>query len=379
MKIGFLIEYFYPMKGGAENNCFYLAKELAKKHEIHVFTSDRGDKKIFNKEEVVDGVKIHRYKNWFRYKYYLTFTPGFLDVLNYNLDVLHVHSLGFLWHDVIVLLKKSFSKTKIINTPHGPFMALRNYSFLEDIFRNAVVFLELFFNRLYDAVIQVNPNQWKWMVKYGIDKNKIKYTPNGISEDIFNKVRNKKFIERYNLRNKFVISYLGRIQKYKGLEQVIRILPTLNRKIVFLAMGKDAGDRERLVELSKKLKVHDRVIFTGEVSDNEKLSGLDASEIFIMPSEWEAFGIVILEAMARGNAIISTKNEGAEFLVKKNNGLLYDFGNLKKLEENINILYKNRKLIDGMKKNNIKKAKEFLWKDIAKELERIYSIEIVKG
>ena len=109
-------------------------------------------------------------------------------------------------------------------------------------------------------------------------------------------------------------------------------------------MGKDAGDRKRLVELSKKLKVNDRVIFTGEIVDNEKLSGLDASEIFIMPSEWEAFGIVILEAMARGNAIISTKNEGALFLVKKENGLLYNFGDLKKLEESINVLYKNKKL-----------------------------------
>ena len=82
MKIGFLIEYFYPVSGGAENNCFYLAKELAKKHEVHVFTSDRKDEKMFKKEELIDGIKIHRYKNWFRYKYYLTFTPGFLDILS---------------------------------------------------------------------------------------------------------------------------------------------------------------------------------------------------------------------------------------------------------------------------------------------------------
>ena len=378
MKIGFLIEYFYPVRGGAENNCFYLAKELAKKHEVHVFTSDRKDGNIFKKEEVIDGIKIHRYKNWFRHKYYLTFTPGFLNILNYDLDILHVHSLGFLWHDKIVFLKKLFSRTKIINTPHGPFMTLNNYGFFEDVFRKITVFFELFINRLYDIVIQVNPNQWKWMIEYGISKDKIRYLPNGISESTFDKVNNKSFIDKYKLKNKFVISYLGRIQKYKGLDQVIKILPKLDKKIVFLAMGKDAGDRKRLVELSKKLKVNDRVIFTGEIVDNEKLSGLDASEIFIMPSEWEAFGIVILEAMARGNAIISTKNEGAEFLVKKDNGLLYDFGDLRKLEENINILYKNKKLRDKLKKNNFKKAKEFLWKDIAKDLGRIYQTEIVK-
>ena len=372
MKIGFLIEYFYPVSGGAENNCFYLAKELAKKHEVYVFTSDRKDGKMFKKEELIDGIKIHRYKNWFRYKYYLTFTPGFLDILNYNLDILHVHSLGFLWHDKIVFLKKLFSKTRIVNTPHGPFMALKDYGFFENVFRKITVFLEMFFNSLYDVVIQVNPNQWKWMVEYGISTDRIRYVPNGILESTFDKVNDKIFIDRYKLKNKFVISYLGRIQKYKGLDQVIKILPKLNKNIVFLAMGKDVEDKRRLVELSKKLEVQNRVIFTGEIFDNEKLSGLDSSEIFIMPSEWEAFGIVILEAMARGNAIISTKNEGAEFLIKKENGLLYDFGDLKTLEDSINILYKNKKLRDRFKKNNLKKAKEFLWKDIAKDLERIY-------
>src|SRR3989344_3792358 len=230
MKIGFLIEYFYPTRGGAENNCFYLARELAKKHEVHVFTSGRNDGKIFKKEEIIDGVNIHRYKNWFRYKYYLTFTPGFLNILDYDLDVLHVHSLGFLWHDFIVFLKKLFSKTKNINTPHGPFMALSKYNFAENIFKNAVVFLEFFLNKLYNAVIQVNPNQYKWMVKYGVSRNKIKYIPNGISEDTFDKSDNKKFVKKYNLKNKFVVSYLGRVQKYKGLDQVIRFYLSWIRK-----------------------------------------------------------------------------------------------------------------------------------------------------
>ena len=372
MKIGFLIEYFYPISGGAENNCFYLAKELAKKHEVHVFTSDRKDNKIFKKEEVVDSIRVHRYKNWFRYKYYLSFTPGFLYILNYKLDILHVHSFGFLWHDKIVLLKKLFSSTKIINTPHGPFMALKKYNLSENIFRNLVVFFELFFNKLYDVVIQVNPNQYKWMINYGVNKNKIEYIPNGISDDAFDKVNNKNFIDKYKIKNKFIISYLGRIQKYKGLGQVIKLLPKLDKRIVFLAMGKDVGDKKRLINLARKLNVFDRVIFTRELSYSEKLMGLDVSEIFILPSEWEAFGIVLLEAMARGNAIISTKTEGGKFLVKKENGFVYDSENIEQLKEYINLLFKNNKLREEMKRDNIKKAKEFLWEDIAKNLERIY-------
>jgi glycosyltransferase involved in cell wall biosynthesis len=53
---------------------------------------------------------------------------------------------------------------------------------------------------------------------------------------------------------------------------------------------------------------------------------LDISEIFVFPSEWEAFGIVLLEAMAYKNSIISTKTEGGSYLIKPGeNGYLYDF------------------------------------------------------
>jgi len=252
-------------------------------------------------------------------------------------------------------------------------MALTKYNFFENFFKNIVVFLELFFNKLYDVVIEVNPNQYIWMKNCGILKNKIKYVPNGIPKDTFDNVNPSKFIKKYNLKNKFVISYLGRVQDYKGIDQVIKVIPRLDKKIVFLIMGKDVGHKKLLVNLAKKLNVNDRIIFTGEVSYPEKLVGLDVSEIFVLPSNWEAFGIVILEAMARGNAIISTKTEGGEFLVKKENGFVYDFGDLKNLEKYINLLFKNNDIRKKMKKNNIKKSKEFLWENISYDLEALYT------
>ena len=60
MEIGYLIEYFYPKEGGAENNCFYLARELAKKHKVYVFTSRTENTKDY---EIIDGIKIYRFKN----------------------------------------------------------------------------------------------------------------------------------------------------------------------------------------------------------------------------------------------------------------------------------------------------------------------------
>ncbi|MEK6933220.1 MAG: glycosyltransferase family 4 protein [Nanoarchaeota archaeon] len=376
MKIGFLINYFYPRKGGAENNCFYLARELTKNHEVHVFTSLlKGTKKY----EIIDNIHIHRYKTLFRYRYYLSFTPGLIDILKYELDILHVHSFGFVYHDLILMLKKILSTTKIINTPHGPFMVLKYYNYFQKLFKAVVGnFERRIANKFYDAVIQVNLEQYKWLTKYGIKKNKIHFAPNGILQDSFKKIKNKDFTKKYNLENKFVISYLGRIQRYKGLDQVIKIIPRLNKNVVFLIIGKDAGDESRLKSLASNLRIRDRIIFTGEISDEEVIKGLSVSKIFILPSEWEAFGISILQAMARGNTIISTRTEGGRFLVKENeNGFLFNYNDLKDLENKVKVLVTDKQALSKISKINKEKAKQFLWENIVKDLEKVYNKIII--
>lgn len=367
MKIGFLATYFYPVQGGAENNCFYLARELAKNHEVHVFTSDRKDSKVFPREETLNSIHIHRFKTLFRYRYYLALYPGIINAIRKaNLDILHVHSLGFFQHDLAVLIKKLSKKTKLVITPHGPFMALDYYGLHERILKKAATIFEYPINKLYDAVIQVNPYQKEWMEELGFKESRIHFIPNGIPKEAFKKVPPLK-----QYKGKLIITYLGRIQEYKGLDQVIKVLPDFPKSL-FIAMGEDAGDKPRLEQLAKQLKVEKQVIFTGRVSEKEKLQYLDASEIFILPSKWEAFGIALLEAMARGNAIISTETEGGKFLVQKENGFTYESGNLKQFKEKLSLLIQNKKLRKQMQPANKKKAKEFLWEKIAKQTEELY-------
>ena len=368
MKIGFLIPYFYPTTGGAENNCYYTARELAKRHEVHVFCSGPE-----NKQEKVSGINVHRCKEAFRIKYYFAFYPSVTrELLNQDLDVLHVHGMGFLQHDrAISQLRKKNPKIKIICTPHGPFMALKKYNLLGQIFKTLYLPFIKRNARSYDAVIAVNPSQKEWMIKdHGISKERIHFVPNGINRETFFKTEKKDF------SGKFVVSYLGRIQKYKGLDQVIKALPDLKRlskNILFVMMGEDVGDKLRLQELAETLNVRENILFTGKVSEKDKLSILDASEIFVFPSEWEAFGIVTLEAMARENAVVSSRTEGGLYLVKeKENGFLFDYGNVKELEQKIRILMEDKKLLKQIQKNNYKKSKEFLWEKIASQLEKLY-------
>ncbi|MEK6923041.1 MAG: glycosyltransferase family 4 protein [Nanoarchaeota archaeon] len=372
MKIGFLTSYFYPFMGGLESNCYYLARELAKEHAVHIFTSDRKNGMILKKkEEIIDGIHVHRSKNWFRYRYYIALNPGLLfKVLKSDLDVLHVHSLGFIWHDFIVFLKKLFSRTKLINTPHGPFMALKDYNSLANIYKFILRSIEKVLNMLYDGAIEVNDSQYIWLVKTGFKKQNIFFVPNGIPKDTFKRI-DVNVKNKYGIDNKLVISYIGRVQKYKGLDQVIRVLPYFP-DVVFVIVGEDAGDMDRLERIARELRVMDRIIFTGRVSTDEKYALLDVSKIFILPSEWEAFGISMLEAMARGNVIISTKTEGGKFLIKKDNGFLYNFGDIEELKKILMQVLNDKERMDFLIEKNIKKSKEFLWEKNARKLEEVY-------
>lgn len=343
MKIAFLIKYFYPYKWWAENNCYFLAKELTNKHEVHIFCSG-----VENSEEKIDWIFVHRCKNLFEISYYLSFYPSlFKKIYPYRFHIIHVHGIWFFQQDIVIkFLKIKFPETRLVCTPHGPFMPKTKNIFWRTFRFFYTPFIK-FFLKDYDLIIQVNPHQHKWLIEeYWVPQNCIKFLPNGISDWIFVKQNfHKSELFWSLLKGKFVISYIGRIQQYKWIDQMIKVLPKLlkgDANIVFVIVGRDAWDKKRLEKLSVDLWVDKNVIFTGEIDEYQKYEILDISEIFVFPSEWEAFGIVLLEAMAYKNSIISTKTEGGSYLIKPGeNGYLYDFWDLNSLAHLLSLLINN--------------------------------------
>lgn len=379
MNIGFLTTYFHPFRGGAEENAFSLAKHLANNNEVHVFTSDRKNGVIVKKSvEFVDGVTIHRCHTVLRYRYYMAFYPSLLkELLKYDFDIVHIHSFGFLWHDFCIwFYKKKHPNVKIVVTPHGPVMALRSYGFVQRIAKRVILFFEKLFIKKVDAVIEVNPSQEEWLIKdFGIKKEKIFYIPNGISVDTLRINDFKKTLKDYRLDDKFIISYVGRLHKYKGLDQVIKVLPDIlkiRKNIVFVLFGDEGDYIAELKSMTKELKLEENVKFLLNKDDKTKFDILQASEIYVFPSEWEAFGISVLEAMAKKNAIVSTKTEGGKFLIGKENGFLYNFGDTTKLRDLLIILLKDSKLRKKMQAANFRKAKLFTWNSITNDLNKLY-------
>lgn len=369
MKIGIVTPFFYPFDGGAERNAFFLGKELAKKHDVTVFTSDKRGKEVIEKKyEVLAGMQIYRCRTFFRYRHYFGIYPELITkLLAVKLDILHVHGVGFPQQEVAVCLKKIFSpKTKIIITPHGPFMALKQYDIWKSVLKFLYMPLLKFFNKIYDTAIAQTPHNYSWFKEYGFKK--IADLPAGIPQNFI--------AEKIDKKKSHVICYIGRLQKYKGVDQIIKVLPKLKdmfSDIKLILIGQDAGDKERLQNLAKELDVINDIIFAGKVSEDEKLKILDKSSVLVFPSEWEAFGIVILEAMARGLPVVSSKTEGGKFLIEEGaNGYLFEFNNVLDLRRKLVKILSNKNLQVKMGRNNLEKVKRFVWPKLAKDLEEIY-------
>lgn len=375
LKVSFVIPNFYPFKGGAENNCLNLALQLVKDgHRVTVLTSNNGSQVS---TEDYKGINIQRFRKLNK-SYYFGFYPRIIKgIITTEADIIHVHGFGFIWHDLGLILREMLKpKTVIINTPHGPFMALASKSLIRRFSKSVFTSIQrLYLNRIYKQIIAVNPSQKSWIKNYGIAENKISYIPNGINVEYFDKIDTTEVVDKFNLNRKHVISFIGRYEKYKGLQDIIAILPKILeevKSVKLFAMGVNGSYLPQIKKQIKQLKLEKTVEILENPEDNIIAQVLTVSKVFILPSEWEAFGISILEAMAKNNAIISTRTEGGEFLIKEEvNGFLYEYGNTTLLNEYLLKLLTDKKALTAICNTNLKKAKQFTWDNIAQDYQNL--------
>ncbi len=128
--------------------------------------------------------------------------------------------------------------------------------------------------------------------------------------------RNETLAERYGIAGRRVLLTVGRLagsEQYKGIDEVLEALPQLAGElpdVCYVIIG-DGDDRERLRAKAQALGVADRVVFTGFVSEDEKIDLYNLADVYVMPSRGEGFGIVYLEAMACGVPAIGSVLDGS--------------------------------------------------------------------
>jgi len=379
MKVSHIYHHYYPVLGGLERVVQNIAEEQVKMgHEVHVVTSTHGSEGE-PREETVNGVRIHRVRA-IRLRYPdLEYPINGPQRVLVDSDMVHVHSQNSLFNIATAKRAKKIGKPVIID-----FLAL---DYL-DSHTNPLI---RFFGGLYQERIQreavkiANKAITLNMMDHRILKNKYalesKIVPHGIDEKYLRKPKDDSlFRERYDAYDGNVVTYIGRVHPSKGLDTLVEALPLVARDVdnfvVVIAGGGPTCYKEKLIKLAKKLGVQRFVDLLGYMTENEKMSLLDSSKVFVLPTRHfgEAYPLVIDEAYARGVPIVATQVGVLPLRVEHlETGMLVPPSDPKSLSKALAALLKDDDLLARIRER-LRGTKELLltWRQVCRMLGNIY-------
>ena len=214
--------------------------------------------------------------------------------------------------------------------------------------------------------------------KYKIPLSKIEVVYNSLDEDYLN--GEYEFDDSlYNYEKSLkksgytIVSTVGRFTAQKGLKILMHasaLALSKNPKLIFIFAG-DGEEKNQLISLSAKLGISKNVIFTGFIRGKKLRDIYSISDIFVMSSVSEPFGLTALEAAHHGDALILTKQSGVSEIIWS--ALKYDFWDQEKLAEEILAVAENKALRKALKDNVIDEYQKISWNKVAKKCLKIYN------
>jgi glycosyltransferase involved in cell wall biosynthesis len=192
------------------------------------------------------------------------------------------------------------------------------------------------------------------------------HLPNGIELKIFDRTfKNEDWKKKYNIGNKKVLLFVGRLVWEKDLQLLIEInkyLKTIRDDYIFVFVGDGPAE----IELKKNIK---ESIFLGRLYGKDLSEAYASSDLFVFPSTTETFGIVILEAMASGiPAICSNINGPADIIQNYHNGILVKPKDEISFAQQINLILNDSDLYDTIQKNALESVKLYEWNSIFQKM-----------
>lgn len=215
--------------------------------------------------------------------------------------------------------------------------------------------------------------------RYGIPADKVEVMHNAIDVESLNDgyaydVRTYRYLEELRSEGYTIISTLTRFTVQKGLEYLVQAFAKATQKydrLVLLLAG-DGEQRDELIALASKLGVSDKVFFTGFVRGKQWRDAYSVSDVFVLSSVSEPFGLTALEAAHHDNALIITKQSGVGEVL--NNTLKYDFWDVERLADQIVGIATSPALESSLKENVYKEYAKVSWQDIARRCMKLYGV-----
>lgn len=369
MRIGIVC---YPTYGGSGVVATELGKALALKgHQVH-FITYRVPARL---DSFVENVYYHEvsyadYPLFERAPYESALASKIVDVALYeNLDLLHVHYA--IPHASSAFMAREILKTKnkylpYITTLHGTDITLVG----KDATYAPVV--EFSINQS-DGVTTVSNSLKEETYRTFHIKKEIEVIHNFVDTERFKKERKEHFKKAIAPNDEKILIHTSNFRKVKRTEDVIQIFKRVLEKIPskLLLVG-DGPERQHLEHLCRELHICDHVRFLGKQEAVEEL--LAVSDVFLMPSESESFGLAALEAMACEVPVISTNTGGIpEVNIHGKTGFMSNVGDVEDMAHNTIRLLSDNELLKEFKHNAFQQAQRFDLNNILPLYEEYYA------
>ena len=368
MKIGIVC---YPTFGGSGVVATELGIALSKKgHDIHFITYSQPVRlELLSNNVHFHEVNVPDYPLFHYQPYELALSSKLVNtVKKYKLDLLHVHYAiphAYAAYMAKQMLKYEGIDIPIVTTLHGTDITLvGNHPF----YKPAVTFS---INKS-DAVTSVS-NSLKEDTQrlFGIEKH-IEVIPNFI--DIEKQQPHFTDCQRSAMatEDERIITHISNFRPVKRINDIIKIFNNIQKEIpAKLMMVGDGPDREDAVKLVRKLGIKSKVIFFGNSYEIDRI--LCFSDLFLLPSETESFGLAALEAMASGVPVISSNTGGLSEVNKDSfSGYLSDVGDIDDMSEKALKILKEPSILKTYKENAKIQAKRFDIHQIVPKYESVY-------
>jgi N-acetyl-alpha-D-glucosaminyl L-malate synthase BshA len=368
MKIGIVC---YPTFGGSGVVATELGIELSKRgHEIHFITYsqpvrlDALSSNLHYHEVNVPDYPLFKYE-----PYELALSSKLYDVVSkHKIDVLHVHYAiphAYAAYMAKKILNENGHKIPIITTLHGTDITLvGNHPF----YKPAVTFS---INKS-DIVTCVSKSLMEDTREFFGIKRDIKVIPNFIDIEKYERKLNiceKNFISQGDEK---IIVHVSNFRPLKRIIDVLKIFEKVNSEISSkLIMVGDGPDKKKAKDYLRKNNLKNRVIFLGKTNEVDEI--LCSSDLFLLPSEKESFGLAALEAMALKVPVISTNTGGLKELnINGNSGYTSDIGDIDSMASNAIKILSDKSLKKKYRSQAFENAKKYDIKKIIPLYENIY-------
>lgn len=375
MKILLVSEYFprsadCEVRGGVEARAFYIARELARTHEVHVLCAREPDEPV---EEQIAGVHVRRCGPVRPYSQAgsLAARAAFLKAAieaGRRIDADLVDGYNFLAYVVATRIAHARSIPRIA-TYHDVWLGewIKNLGLVSGVLGEITERYVL--AQRWDQIIAVSEATRTKLAQTG-QAAPVDVVYNGISLEDFARVRGPKYEQP-------TICYVGRLVRYKRVDDLLHALVEV-RKIVPDVRLKIVGsgpDSELLKGLSTRLGLDHNVEFLGFVQKHrDVLEVMVRSQMLCLPSSVEGFGMAVIEAMACGTPVVASALAPIREITREGQGaLLFPSGNVPQLAAHLTSLLTDKTLHAQRTAQALALAADYDWTPLAKKTEGIYA------